>query len=104
MHDIETRIERLYRRDQCIAVALLAALVGTLWVVYSATGFFAERNVRAVLAGSGGLLIWFNGAAILAMLRHNREDKTFIYTLDIKHLDEYRVARAARKPKGRQTS
>jgi len=35
------------------------------------------------------------------LLKHNREDKTFIYTLDIKHLDEYRVARAMRKPNGR---
>jgi hypothetical protein len=104
MHDLDSRIERLYRRDQWISVALVAALVGTLWIVYWATGHFASGKVRAVLAGFGGLLIVFNGASIWALLRHNREDKTFIYTLDIKHLDEYRAARAVRKSKGRQTS
>jgi hypothetical protein len=97
VHNLESRIERLYRRDQWIAVSLVVALVATLWMVYRATGFFAAGKVRAVLAGAAGLLVAFNGASIWALLRHNREDKTFIYTLDIKHLDEYRVSRAARK-------
>jgi hypothetical protein len=104
MLDMKQRIERLYRRDQWIAVALVLALVATLWMVYWATGSFAAGNVRVVLAGSAGLLIVFNGASIWALLRHNREDKTFIYTLDIKHLDEYRVSRAAHASDLRQRS
>jgi hypothetical protein len=101
MHDIEARIERLYRRDQWIAVTFVIALVGTLWLVWWATQFFASGEVRAVLAITGSLLIAFNGASIWALIKHHRDDKAFIYTLDIKHLDEYRVARAMRKPNGR---
>ena len=100
MHDLEPRIERLYRRDQWIAVTIVVMLVITLWIVWRATQFFASGTVRAVLAVAGSLLIAFNGASIWALLRHNREDKTFIYTLDIKHLDEYRVAQALRKSQG----
>ncbi len=101
MHDIEPRIERFYRRDQWIAVLLVLALVATLCRVWWATEFFASRTVRALLAGAGALLIAFNGSSIWALLKHNREDKTFIYTLDIKHLDEHRVARGMRQPKER---
>jgi hypothetical protein len=99
MHDLESRIERLYRRDQWIAATLVIALVATLWNVWWATQSFAAGKVRALLAAAGAVLLLFNGSSIWALLKHNREDKTFIYTLDIKHLDEYRIARAARKSK-----
>ena len=46
----------------------------------------------ATVADQGGFLI-FNTAAILAMLRHYREDRDFMYGLDIKFLDEARAAR-----------
>jgi hypothetical protein len=101
IHDLEPRIERLYRRDQWIAVILVVALVGTLWIVWWATHLFASGEVRVALAVAGSLLVAFNGASIWALLRHNREDKTYIYALDIKHLDEYRVAQATRKSNGR---
>ena len=87
----------MYRRDQVIALVLVGVLIVTLATVYLATSRFADGGVRAVLAASGAILVLFNAAAIWAMLRHNREDQTFIYTLDIKHLDEYRLDRASRK-------
>jgi hypothetical protein len=99
IQDLQRRIERLYRRDRMVSIVLVIVLVCTLFVVYRATALFASPAVRGVLAVSGGLLILFNAASIRALLRHNREDKTFIYTLDIKHLDEYRVERAAARGK-----
>ena len=81
-------------------MTLIVVLVITLWIVWWATQFFASGAARVALAVAGSLLIAFNGASIWALLKHNREDKTFIYTLDIKHLDEYRVARALNKSQG----
>jgi len=96
MHDLEPRIRRMYGRDRAIAVALLAVLAGTLGLVYLATTrFIADALVRDALALAALVLLAFNVASIRAMLRHNRDDRTFIYTLDIKHLDEYRANRAA---------
>jgi hypothetical protein len=100
MHHLESRIERLYRRDQWIAITVVAVLVITLWIVWWSSYVFASGPVRLVLAIAGSLLVAFNGASILALLRHNREDKEYIYTLDIKHLDEYRVAQALQKSEG----
>ena len=87
----------MYRRDRVIALALVTVLVATLALVFVATGRFASAPVRVALAIAGTLLVVFNTASITAMLRHNREDRAFIYTLDLKHLDEHRLARAAHK-------
>lgn len=96
MHDLEPRIRRMYNRDRAIAVALLVVLAGTLGLVFLATSrFVPDPGVRLALAVAALVLLAFNVASIRAMLRHNREDRTFIYTLDIKHLDEYRASRAA---------
>ena len=86
----------MYGRDRAIAVALLVVLAGTLGLVYLATTrFVPDVGIRLALACAALALLGFNVASIRAMLRHNREDRTFIYTLDIKHLDEYRASRAA---------
>lgn len=87
----------MYRRDSLIAIALVVVLMATLGIVYRAIYPHAGSGaVRAVLAVAALVLVLFNAASIRAMLRHNRADRTFIYTLDIKHLDEYRLARAGR--------
>lgn len=43
-----------------------------------------------LLLFAGAVVLLFNTAAIVAMLRHYREDRDFIYGLDIKFLDEAR--------------
>jgi len=93
LHDLDARIERMYRRDRRIAIALVIVLVMTLGVVFAAIAAWASPEVRLALALAGSALVLFNGAAIGAMLRHNRADRRFIYTLDIKHLDEHRASR-----------
>jgi hypothetical protein len=39
------------------------------------------------------VILVFNTAAIMAMLRHYREDRDFMYGLDIKFMDAARAAR-----------
>jgi len=46
-----------------------------------------KRGANASL-GRRAIVLLFNTAAILAMLRHYREDRDFMYGLDIKFLDE----------------
>jgi hypothetical protein len=87
----------MYRRDRLIALLLVLVLILTLATVFVAIGRLASPGVRTALVIAGTLLVIFNAGSIRAMLKHNREDRTFIYTLDIKHLDEHRLARAARK-------
>ena len=53
----------------------------------------ARSNRMILLLIGGAVVLLFNTAAILAMLRHYREDRDFMYGLDIKFLDEARAAK-----------
>lgn len=91
MPDLKERIETMYRRDVLVAWAFVIGLWFTLIFVTIATWNLApEGPWRTVLMIGGAFVLVFNTAAIGAMVKHYKEDKTFIYGLDIKHLDEMR--------------
>jgi hypothetical protein len=49
--------------------------------------------VVAALVVSGGLVLLFNSASIVALLKHYRDDKRHLYGLDLHYLDEMRRRR-----------
>jgi hypothetical protein len=88
------RIERMHGRDRLGALALVAALwVVILFVLARVWPETEDAAIRGILVVSGGFLLLFNTAAIVAMLKHYASDKRFIYGLDLKHLDEMRSRR-----------
>ena len=79
------------RRDVLVAWAFVAGLWFAMIFVAMATWFLAPSSgARTILLIAGAIILLFNTAAILAMLRHYREDRDFMYGLDIKFLDEAR--------------
>ncbi|MHA6347493.1 hypothetical protein [Roseivivax sp. CAU 1761] len=52
-----------------------------------------SATARTVLLIGGVMVLILNTAAILAMLKHYREDRDFMYGLDLKFLDEARAAK-----------
>lgn len=92
--NINKRMNEMYLRDCCMAwfdVALLFGIVG--FVLIAILGIVQEPNIRLVLYIASALLIIFNTASVFAMTRHFKEDKEFIYGLDIKNLDLNRAAK-----------
>lgn len=84
----DERIEKVYRGDVLGAWAFVLALWLSLGFVAWATWDLApNENVRLLLLAAGALVLLFNTAAIGAMLKHYKEDKAFIYGLDLKNLD-----------------
>lgn len=75
------------------------AAVITLWATYAFVfwklfdGATTDQEVIQALAISGGLVLLFNTASILAMISHYKDDKEHIYGLDIHYLDEMKKAR-----------
>jgi ABC-type polysaccharide/polyol phosphate export permease len=72
--------------------------VAVLWSVYSFVFWKLSANpgaesVLIALAISGGLVLLFCTASIIAMINHYAEDKEHIYGLDIYYLDEMKKAR-----------
>ena len=91
MGDLNQRIEAMHRRDTLVAWAFVVGLWCAIAFVAVATWDLAPNSTaRMMLLIGGAIVLIFNTAAILAMLRHYREDRDFMYGLDIKFLDEAR--------------
>jgi hypothetical protein len=93
MADLTSRIEKMHRRDVTVAWAFVVGLWFSMGFVAIATWPLAPSSTaRIVLLTGGAIVLLFNTAAIMAMLRHYREDREFMYGLDIKFLDAARAA------------
>lgn len=90
----DPRIEAMHGRDRLGALAFVIALWGVmLFVLTKILPFVHEPTIRIILPVACGGVLLLNTAAIFAMLKHYVEDKHFIYTLDLRHLDEMRRRR-----------
>lgn len=88
MSDMQQRIEALYRSDVRGSVLLILFLwVTILFVLVMTWPYIPETGIKVVVALAAAAVLVFNTAAILAMVNHYKEDKTFIYGLDIKNAD-----------------
>ena len=94
MSDLNTRIEAMHKSDTRIAWAFVVGLwLAIIFVAWGTWGLAPSGAARALLLIGGAFVLVFNTAAIMAMLRHYREDRDFMYGLDIKFLDEARQAK-----------
>jgi len=94
MSDLDGRIDAMYQRDKLGAWLLVILLwLATLAVLFLAWPFVPDGRIRIVLAIGAGAVLAFNTASIAAMLSHYAVDKTFIYGLDIRTLDEIKSGR-----------
>jgi hypothetical protein len=92
--DLDQRIEAMHKRDVLIAWAFVIGLwLSVIFVAWATWSLAPAGAARVLLMIAGAIVLLFNTAAILAMLRHYREDRDFIYGLDIKFLDEARARR-----------
>jgi archaellum biogenesis protein FlaJ (TadC family) len=95
---IQEQMDTMYRRDRWMAIATVVAMLIVLPFVYIALlGNMPGTGTKLVLAGSGLVLLIYNVASMLALVRNYRRDKDFIYRRDVAHLRELAVARRAAK-------
>ena len=94
MSDLDQRITAMHSRDVRIAWAFVIGLWFAIIFVAIATWNLAPNGpARVVLLIGGAIILLFNTAAIMAMLQHYRDDRNFIYGLDIKFLDAARASK-----------
>jgi RsiW-degrading membrane proteinase PrsW (M82 family) len=85
----------MHRRDVSIAWAFVLGLwLAMAFVLWATWDIAPSGAARTLLIVGGVVVLVFNTAAILAMLAHYREDRDFIYGLDIKFLDALRGSRS----------
>jgi hypothetical protein len=95
MTELDQRISAMHANDTRVAWAFVIGLwLAIIFVAIATWNLAPNGTARTLLLIAGAVILVFNTAAIMAMLRHYREDRDFMYGLDIKFLD---AARAARK-------
>jgi hypothetical protein len=88
----------MHRRDVLVAWAFVIGLwFAVIFVAIATWNLAPNGTARILLLIAGAIVLLFNTAAILAMLRHYREDRDFMYGLDIKFLDEARGLKSGGK-------
>ncbi len=84
----------MHRSDVRIAWGFVVCLwTAMIFVAFATWNLAPNAAARVLLLIAGAVILVFNTAAILAMLRHYREDRDFMYGLDIKFLDAARAAK-----------
>jgi len=91
MADLDQRIETMYRSD-CRGAWLLVAFlwITILFVLFMTWPYIPNTTIQIVVAIGALAVLVFNTASIAAMVNHYKEDKEFIYGLDIRQLDAMR--------------
>ncbi len=85
---IEDRIEKMFAGDKLVAGTLVVGLwLTVIFVMLAVRGFIADKNIEYLCWAGAGVLLLFNTASIIAMLKHYAADKAHIYGVDIRHLD-----------------
>lgn len=89
--DLSRRIQAMYNQDRLWAWAFVVVLWITYIFVFIAVGWVNnDGGIWFALLIGGGLVLIYNTASIASMIKHYHEDKEFIYSIDIRHLDEMR--------------
>ena len=99
MGDLNQRIEAMHKRDVLVAWAFVVGLwFAVIFVAIATWDLAPSSGARTLLLIGGAIVLVFNTAAIMAMLRHYREDRDFMYGLDIQFLDAARARKRAGRP------
>lgn len=97
MSNMESRISAMHRQDITVAWAFVVGLwLAIAFVAWATWSLAPNSGARTLLLIGGAIILIFNTAAIMAMLRHYREDRDFMYGLDIKFMDEARALKRSR--------
>jgi hypothetical protein len=85
---MEDRIDKMFAGDKLAAGILIAGLWLTVFfVMFAVRGFMPNGQVELLCWAGAAVLLLFNTASIVAMLKHYGQDKAHIYAVDIRHLD-----------------
>ena len=92
------QMDSLYQRDLRMAIAFVVALLVVLpFMLIALWSVMPSAAVKALLVASAIVLLVYNVASMLYLVRNYHRDKDFIYRRDVAHLRELQVARRLEK-------
>ena len=91
----------LYQRDLAMATAFVVGLLVVLpFMVIALWSVMPGAGTKVLLVAAAAVLLIYNIASMLYLVRNYRRDKDFIYRRDVAHLRELKVARRLEKSGG----
>jgi hypothetical protein len=91
----------LYQRDLAMAIVFVIGLLVVLpFMVIALWSVMPDAGTKVLLVAAAAVLLTYNIASMLYLVRNYRRDKDFIYRRDVAHLRELRVARRLEKSGG----
>ena len=95
---VQVQMDTLYRRDRWMAITSVVAMLIVLPYTYIALlDNMPGTGTKVVLAAACLVLLVYNVASMLALVRNYQRDKDFIYRRDVAHLSELATARRMAK-------
>jgi len=95
--DVRRQMETMFKRDRLMALVFVVALLVVLpFLLIAVWGDVPSTGVRVVLVVSCAIVLIYNVASMLALIRNYRRDRDFIYRRDVAHLRERAALRAAK--------
>ena len=93
----------MYQRDRAMAgVFVVLLLIVVPFTVIALWRVMPDLATKALLVATSGVLLLYNVASMLALVRNYKRDKDFIYRRDVAHLRELKVARRLEREGGAQ--
>ncbi|MGI8627779.1 MAG: hypothetical protein ACR2J5_14630 [Geodermatophilaceae bacterium] len=95
---VRSEMHTMYQRDAAMAVLFVVLLVVTIpFTVIALWQVMPDSATKVVLIASGAVLLVYNIASMLNLVRNYRRDKDFIYRRDVAHLREIKVVRQLKR-------
>ncbi|MGQ0658142.1 MAG: hypothetical protein ACT4NU_08625 [Chromatiales bacterium] len=86
---MQKRVDAMFSGDRLWAIALLVGLWIAVGIVYlGIRSLVTDGSTALALIISALLIVGYNTASVIAMIRHYSHDKNWIYEIDIRHLDQ----------------
>lgn len=86
---MQQRIDKMYAGDRLVAILFIIGLWLAVGLVYfSVRHLVDDPGITIALMIAAILIVGYNTASLIAMITHYGHDKEWIYSIDIRHLDE----------------
>jgi hypothetical protein len=91
---VVAEMNAMYRGDRLMAWTFVVLLLIVVpFVVIVLWNVMPDLATKLLLIAASGVLLLYNIASMLSLVRNYRRDKDFIYRRDVAHLRELKVAR-----------
>ena len=86
----------MFRLDTIWGYGFVVGLwLAYLFVFFEVNSTNNDNGILLALTIGGAMVLVYNTASMIAMVRHYAEDKEYIYSIDIRHLDEMKKKKLA---------